>query len=169
LGAGVEPEAAMNPVLLKPTTDRSSQVVVLGRAQGVWSAAQFQDRKAQLLPLVLDALADLRSRFDVVLCEGAGSPAEINLLDGDIANLRIAADAGFRAIVVGDIDRGGVFASLYGTVALLPDRYRRVVGGFVINKLRGDPALLFGATADLEARTGIATLGVMPMLPPAVV
>src|SRR5207248_5688962 len=129
LAAGIEPDVAMNPILLKPTGERSSQVVVRGHPIGVMTAAEYHAAKPQLLGTVLDALADLRSRFDVVLCEGAGSPAEINLLDHDIANLRIAADAGFRAIVVGDIDRGGVFASLYGTVALLPDRYRRVVGG----------------------------------------
>jgi adenosylcobyric acid synthase len=97
-----------------------------------------------------------------VIVEGAGSPAEINLLDHDIVNLRIAAAAGLPAIVVGDIDRGGVFAALYGTVALLPDTYRTLVQGFVINKLRGDPALLFDATDDLERRTGVPTLGVLP-------
>jgi adenosylcobyric acid synthase len=133
------------------------------------TAAEYHAAKPELLGTVLDALADLRARFDVVLCEGAGSPAEINLLDHDIANLRVAAEAGLPAVVVGDIDRGGVFASLYGTVALLPPRYRRLVSGFIVNKLRGDPALLFDATADLEARTGVPTLGVLPMLPAAVV
>ena len=146
VAAGVEPEAAMNPVLLKPTSERSSQVVVRGVPAGVWSAAEFQDAKARLFPQVLEALADLRSRFDVVLCEGAGSPAEINLLDGDIVNLRLAVAADLPAIVVGDIDRGGVFAALYGTVALLPDELRATVKGFVINRFRGDPALLGGAT-----------------------
>jgi adenosylcobyric acid synthase len=165
LAAGIEPDVAMNPILLKPTGERSSQVVVRGHPIGVMTAAEYHAAKPQLLGTVLDALADLRSRFDVVLCEGAGSPAEINLLDHDIANLRIAAEAGFPAVIVGDIDRGGVFAALYGTVALLPDGYRRLVGGFVINKLRGDPGLLFDATAELEARTGVPTLGVLPMLP----
>jgi adenosylcobyric acid synthase len=169
LAAGIEPDVAMNPILLKPTGERSSQVVVRGHPIGVMTAAEYHAAKPDLLATVLDALANLRSRFDVVLCEGAGSPAEINLLDHDIANLRIAAEAGFPAVVVGDIDRGGVFASLYGTVALLPDYYRALVRGFVVNKLRGDPGLLFGATADLEARTGVPTLGVLPMLPAAVV
>ncbi len=165
LAAGIEPDVAMNPILLKPTAERESQVVVRGRPIGVMTAAEYHAAKPALLTTVLDALADLRARFDVVLCEGAGSPAEINLLDHDIANLRIAAEAELPAIIVGDIDRGGVFASLYGTMALLPDRYRRLVGGFVVNKLRGDPAMLFDATADLEARTGVPTLGVLPMLP----
>ena len=167
LAAGVEPETAMNPILLKPTTDRSSQLVVLGKAAGTWSAGDFQAKKADLLPVVLDALADLRSRFDVVLCEGAGSPAEINLLDGDIVNLRLGHEAGLPAVVVGDIDRGGVFAALYGTVALLPDDLRACVRGFIVNKLRGDPALLGRATDALEARCGVPTLGVIPMVPGA--
>jgi adenosylcobyric acid synthase len=162
VAAGLEPEVAMNPILLKPTADRTSQVIVLGRPIGVMSAIEYHEHKPQLLDLALDALADLRSRFDVVVCEGAGSPAEINLLDHDIVNLRIAHEAGLPAIVVGDIDLGGVFAALYGTVALLPDHYRDLVKGFVINKLRGDPALLLDGCAQLRARTGIPTLGVLP-------
>jgi adenosylcobyric acid synthase len=162
VAAGVEPEAALNPVLLKPTSDRSSQVVVMGRPVGVQSAAEYHATKRALFPVVLDALADLRRRFDVVICEGAGSPAEINLLDGDIVNLPLARAAGLPAIVVGDIDRGGVFASLYGTVAVLPDDLRATVRGFVVNKLRGDPALLGDACADLERRCGVPTLGVLP-------
>jgi len=169
LAAGVEPEVAMNPILLKPTGERSSQVVVEGRPIGVMTAAEYHAAKPELLPVVLDALTGLRRRFDVVLCEGAGSPAEINLLDHDVANLRIAAEAGLPAVVVGDIDRGGVFAALYGTVALLPEHYRRLVGGFIINKFRGDPALLFDGTDELQRRCGVPTFGVLPMLPPDVV
>src|SRR5258708_6500019 len=108
LAAGIDPEVAMNPILLKPTGERTSQVVVLGRPVGHMDAVEYHAAKPTLLPTVLDALADLRSRFDVVVCEGAGSPAEINLLDHDIVNLRVAAAAGMAAIVVGDIDRGGV-------------------------------------------------------------
>jgi adenosylcobyric acid synthase len=167
LAAGVEPEAAMNPVLLKPTAERASQVIVMGRAVGVQSARDYHDAKRQLLPVVLEALADLRSRYDVVICEGAGSPAEINLLDRDIVNLPLADAAGLPAIVVGDIDRGGVFASLHGTVELLPPHLRRLVRGFVINRLRGDPALLGDACADLERRSGVPTLGVIPHVPGA--
>jgi adenosylcobyric acid synthase len=111
---------------------------------------------------VLAALNRLRGRFDVVILEGAGSPAEINLLDGDLVNLWLANAAGIPALVVGDIDRGGVFASLFGTVTLLPDHLRRCVAGFVINKFRGDPALLTPGLVDLESRTGVPTLGVLP-------
>jgi adenosylcobyric acid synthase len=164
VAAGAEPEAAMNPVLLKPTGERHSQVVVRGRAVGVWSAAEYQRAKPELFGVVMDALGDLRRRYQVVVCEGAGSPAEINLLDGDIVNLRLARRAGLPAVVVGDIDRGGVFASLWGTVALLPDDLRALVRGFVINKFRGDPALLAGACEDLEGRCGVPTLGVIPLV-----
>jgi len=162
LAAGVEAEAAMNPVLLKPTGERTSQVVVMGRAHGELTTTDYQRTKDELAPVVLDALDDLRARYDVVICEGAGSPAEINLLDHDLANLPLANAVGLPAIVVGDIDRGGVFAALYGTVSLLPDHLRRHVEGFVINKLRGDPALLGDACAELERRCGVPTLGVLP-------
>jgi adenosylcobyric acid synthase len=162
--AGVAPEVAMNPVLLKPQSDRTSQVVVMGRPWKVLGAADYQRAKPALSGLVQQQLADLRARFDVVLCEGAGSPAEINLLDGDIVNLRVACQAGLPAIVVGDIDRGGVFAALYGTVALLPDDLRATVRGFVINKFRGDPAVLGTGPNELADRTGVPTLGVLPWL-----
>ena len=163
--AGIEPDVAMNPILLKPTGERASQVVVFGRPIGVMTAREYHDAKPRLLEEVLGALGDLRSRYDVVLCEGAGSPAEINLLDHDIVNLRIAHEAQIPAVLVGDIDLGGVFASLYGTVALLPDALRAHVRGFVINRLRGDPALLLDGCAQLRDRTGIPTLGVLPWIP----
>ncbi|HVF74348.1 MAG TPA: cobyric acid synthase [Acidimicrobiales bacterium] len=162
LAAGIEPEAAMNPILLKPTGERTSQVVVLGRPLAHMSAVEYHEHKPQLLQTVLDSLDDLRRRFDVVIVEGAGSPTEINLLDHDIVNLRLAHEADLPAIVVGDIDRGGVFAALYGTVALLPDHYRARVKGFVINKFRGDPALLGDGLAELERHCGVPTLGVVP-------
>jgi adenosylcobyric acid synthase len=163
--AGVEPEAAMNPVLLKPTGERESQVVVLGRPVATQSAADYHRRKLDLLPTVLGALASLRDRFDVVLCEGAGSPAEINLLDRDIVNLRIAHEAGLPAIVVGDINPGGVYAALYGTVALLPDHLRATVKGLVINKLRGDPGLLLDGNRQLsDLLGGVPVLGVIPWI-----
>ncbi len=162
MAARVEPEVAMNPILLKPTGDRTSQVIVDGKPSGHLTALEYQGRKPELLAGVLAALDDLRHRFDVVIAEGAGSPAEINLLAHDIVNLRIAKDAGLPAIIVGDIDRGGVFAALFGTVSLLPDDYRSLVRGFVINKFRGDPALLGDGLAELERRTGVPTLGVIP-------
>jgi len=162
--AGVGVEAAMNPVLLKPTSDRTSQVVVMGRPWAVLDAASFHRVKPDLEETVLGALAGLRRRHDVVVCEGAGSPAEVNLMDGDLVNLGLAVAADVPALVVGDIDRGGVFAHLYGTVALLPDARRRAVRGFILNKLRGDPSLLGDATTMLEQRCGVPTLGVVPYL-----
>jgi adenosylcobyric acid synthase len=163
--AGVVPEAAMNPILLKPATETASQLVVLGRPVAHLEAREYQERTATLLPVVLDALADLRRRFDVVVLEGAGSPAEINLVDRDLVNLRVAVAARAHALLVGDIERGGVFASLYGTVELLPPDQRACVGGFVINKLRGDPTLLRDGPAELGRRTGVPTLGVLPWVP----
>ncbi|MHB8438414.1 MAG: cobyric acid synthase [Acidimicrobiales bacterium] len=164
LAAGVEPETAMNPILLKPTGERTSQVVLNGMPIGHLDAVSYHERKPMLLPAVLEALAELRSRFDVVVAEGAGSPAEINLLEHDIVNLRVAEAAGLPALVVGDIDRGGVFAALYGTVALLPLNLRSLVRGFVVNKFRGDPALLRGGLEELERRCGVPTLGVVPWI-----
>ena len=165
VAAGAEPETAMNPVLLKPTSERSSQVIVMGHPLETQEAADYQRSRADLVGIVDHALADLRSRFDVVICEGAGSPAEINLLDDDLVNLGLAARAGLPAVVVGDIHRGGVFAHLFGTVAVLPEHLRRCVRAFVINMFRGDPALLGDAMEQLEARCGIPTLGVLPYLP----
>ncbi|MGH8975670.1 MAG: cobyric acid synthase [Acidimicrobiia bacterium] len=163
--AGIDPDVDMNPILLKPTGERTSQVVVLGRPAGHFDAVGYHAMKPALRQTVLDALERLRARFDVVVMEGAGSPTEINLLDGDLVNLWLAAAAGAPAVVVGDIDRGGVFAALYGTVALLPDDLRSCVRGFVINKFRGDAALLAPGLAELEARTGVPTLGVVPWTP----
>jgi adenosylcobyric acid synthase len=164
LAAGAPPEVAMNPILLKPTGERTSQVVVMGEPVGHLDAAAYHAEKPKLLATVLAACDDLRRRFDVVILEGAGSPAEINLLDHDIVNLRVADELDVPAVVVGDIDRGGVFAALYGTVALLPDRYRRLVRAFVINKLRGDPALLGDGVCQLESRAGVPVLGVLPFV-----
>ena len=160
--AGVEPEVAMNPVLLKPTSATDCQVVVMGKPIGTVSAAQYHDDKPAHVDIVLSALAELRARYDVVILEGAGGAAEINLLDRDIVNLSVAAAAGIRAVIVGDIDRGGVFAALHGTVSLLPPDQRGCVAGFVINKLRGDPNLLLDGAEQLERHSGVPTLGVLP-------
>ena len=160
--ARVRPEVAMNPVLLKPTGDRSSQVIVMGRPLGTMPAQQYYAAKQSLRPVVEEALSDLRSRFDVVVVEGAGSTAEINLLEHDTTNIALAHRAGLPAVLVGDIDRGGVFASLYGTIALLPEHFRARIGGYVINKFRGDPDLLTPGIDQLHELTGRPCYGVLP-------
>jgi adenosylcobyric acid synthase len=162
--ARVPPEAAMNPVLLKPGGDNSSQVVVLGKAVADVTASSYRPIKAALLDQVLDCLADLRSRFDVVVCEGAGSPTEINLRADDIANMGLATAADLPVLVVGDIDRGGVFPAFYGTVALMPPADQRLVAGFLVNKFRGDVGLLTPGLDELTRLTGRQTLGVLPWL-----
>jgi adenosylcobyric acid synthase len=162
--ARVEPEAAMNPVLLKPGSDTRSQVIVLGHAVAEWDATRYWDGHASLLPVVLDAFASLSSRFDAVICEGAGSPAEINLRDSDIVNLGFARAAGVPVVLVGDIDLGGVFASLVGTLAVLAPEDQALVAGFVMNKFRGDRSLLDPALDMLAERTRRPTLGVVPFV-----
>jgi adenosylcobyric acid synthase len=161
-GAGIEPEAVMNPVLLKPGTDSRSQVVVLGRPVGEMEAREYWDNKSSLLDVVVGAYRDLEARFDVVICEGAGSPAEINLRAFDIVNLGFARAVGAPVIVVSDIDRGGMFASLVGTLALLDAEDQAHVQGFVVNRFRGDRALLAPGLELLEEMTGRPTLGVLP-------
>ncbi len=162
--AGVEASVDMNPVLIKPTSDTGAQIVVKGKPFATMTAAEYHEHKPELFELVLASLKRLQREFDAVVLEGAGSPAEINLAASDIVNLRVAERAGLPAIVVGDIDPGGVFAALFGTVALLPPSQRDLVRGFVINKFRGDPALLGDGLADIERRCGVPVLGVLPML-----
>jgi adenosylcobyric acid synthase len=162
LACGLAPSVAFNPVLLKPGSDRSSQVVVRGRVDGTVSARSYQQRKAALLDVVTASLADLRARFDVVVCEGAGSPAEINLRAADIANMGLAQAADLPVVVVGDIDRGGVLAHLFGTLAVLAPADQARIAGFVVNKFRGDPTLLAPGLDQLAALTGRPTLGVLP-------
>ncbi|MGH3773672.1 MAG: cobyric acid synthase [Pseudonocardiaceae bacterium] len=159
---GIEPGVRLNPVLLKPGSDRCAQVVVLGRAEGTVSAVSYRHRKAELLDVVVNTLAALRADYEVVICEGAGSPTEINLRGTDIANMGLARAAGLPVLVVGDIDRGGVLAHLFGTVALLCPADQALVAGFVINKFRGDPGLLAPGLARLRALTGRRSYGVLP-------
>jgi adenosylcobyric acid synthase len=159
---GLEPSVAFNPVLLKPGSDRSSQVVVRGRVDGTVSARSYYARKAALLDVVGAELAGLRERYDVVVCEGAGSPAEINLRGSDIANMGLAQAAGLPVVVVGDIDRGGVLAHLFGTLAVLDAADQARIAGFVINKFRGDLSLLTPGLDRLRELTGRPTLGVVP-------
>jgi adenosylcobyric acid synthase len=160
--AGVAPEAAMNPVLIKPSGERHSQVVLMGKPHADATARSYQELKAGLREGVATALADLRSRYDVVVCEGAGSPAEINLRAGDLANMGLARSADIPVVVVGDIDRGGVFASMFGTLALLEPEDQALVAGFMVNKFRGDASILAPGLEQLRALTGRPTYGVLP-------
>jgi adenosylcobyric acid synthase len=165
LAAGVVPEVAMNPVLLKPGGDRQSHVVVMGRPAGEVSSADWTDGRMHLARAAHAAYDALAARFDVVVAEGAGSPTEINLRDGDYVNLGLARHAGIPAIVVGDIDRGGLFAAIHGTVALLEPADQALIAGFVVNKFRGDPALLAPGIDELTRLTGRPTYGVLPWHP----
>ena len=160
--AGIEPDARMNPVLLKPGSDTRTHVIVLGQPRDEVSAAEYRTHAQDLLKIALDSLDGLRAEYDVVICEGAGSPAEINLRDTDIANMGLARAAGLPVVVVGDIDRGGVFAALYGTLALLGPADQALVSGFIINKFRGDPGLLAPGLGMLTSLTGRPVLGVLP-------
>ncbi|MCA1739244.1 MAG: cobyric acid synthase [Actinobacteria bacterium] len=160
--AMVEPAAAMNPVLLKPSAERTTQVVVRGKAWATASARSYGGMKKELLPVVLESLEELRRRFEVVVCEGAGSPAEINLRENDLANMGLARAANLPVLLVGDIDRGGLFASLYGTLALLSPEDQQLVAGFLVNKFRGDPAVLAPGLTQMTALTGRPFLGTLP-------
>ncbi|HTX29464.1 MAG TPA: cobyric acid synthase [Streptosporangiaceae bacterium] len=160
--AGIEPTADMNPVLLKPGSDRRSQVVVLGHAETEADALGYRAHAPRLRQIALESLARLRARYDVVICEGAGSPAEINLRDTDVANMGLARAAGLPVIVVGDIDRGGVFAAMFGTLALLSPEDQALISGFVINKFRGAAELLDSGLTMLHELTGRPVYGVLP-------
>ena len=158
----VEPKVEMNPVLLKPEAEARSQVVVMGRPRAVQSAREYHTMKPAIWEEVTSALDTLREEYDVVVIEGAGSPAEINLKDSDIVNMRVARYAQAPVLLVGDIDRGGVFAQLVGTMVLLDPEEQALVKGHVINKFRGDPSLLTSGLDFLEERTGVPVAGVIP-------
>ena len=162
--AGVEPDVRMNPILLKPQSDTGSQVIVNGEVWGNMAAAEYYRRKPELLPCIRRAYESLAAQYDVVVIEGAGSPAEINLKENDIVNMGMARLARAPVLLVGDIDRGGVFASLYGTAALLEDWERRHLAGLIINKFRGDVALLRPGLTQIETLTGLPVVGVVPWL-----
>ncbi len=162
--AGVEPHVDMNPVLLKPSSQTGSQVIVLGRPVGHMSVKEYHAYQGEAWPMVTAALDRLRAANDLVVIEGAGSAAEINLRDQDIVNMRVAAYAGCPVLLVGDIDRGGVFASLVGHMEVFTPAERALVAAFVINKFRGDASLLDSGIVELLQRTGVPTLGVVPML-----
>ncbi len=160
--AGIEPSVHMNPVLLKPEAEARSQVIVLGKVTENLKASQYYDYTPYLLGIIEDSLKQLRSACDMVIIEGAGSPAEINLKEREIVNMRIARMAGAPVLLVGDIDRGGVFASIVGTLELLTGEERHLIKGFIINKFRGDLDLLKPGLQFLEERTGKPVLGVIP-------
>ena len=162
--AGMEPEACMNPVLLKPTSDRRSQVIVEGKAIGNMTAIEYHRYKPALRERIREIYESLEARVDCVVIEGAGSPAEINLRDGDIVNMSMARSADAPVILVGDIDLGGVFASLLGTVMLLTEEERNRVKGIIINKFRGDVKILEPGLRMLEDRIHIPVLGVVPWM-----
>ncbi|WP_433387121.1 cobyric acid synthase [Micromonospora sp. KLBMP9576] len=159
---GLAPDLRFNPVLLKPGSDLASQVVLLGEAVDTVTAGNFRELRPRLAATAYAALAELRAAYDVVICEGAGSPTEINLRAGDYVNMGLARHADLPTIVVGDIDRGGVFASMFGTVALLDPADQALIAGFVINKFRGDLGLLRPGLDMLRQVTGRPTYGVLP-------
>ncbi len=160
--AGVEPCAEMNPVLLKPEADSRAQVIVMGRVWRTLRAGEYYRHKRDLWPVVTAALDHLRQQYELVIVEGAGSPAELNLRESDIVNMAVARYAGAPVLLVGDIDRGGIFAQLLGTFWLLPPEEQVLVQGFVVNKFRGDPALFEQGVRILEERSGRPVLGVIP-------
>ncbi|HJU16521.1 MAG TPA: cobyric acid synthase [Stellaceae bacterium] len=161
------PSNDMNPVLLKPQSDTGAQIVLGGRLWGQASARAWRRLAPGLLPAVLAAFSRLAARADLVLVEGAGSPAEINLRDGDIANMGFAEAAQVPVVLIGDIERGGVIAQLVGTYALLSESERALLAGCIVNKFRGDPRLFDGGVAALGARTGLCCFGVVPYFAPA--
>ena len=162
--AGIAPNALMNPILLKPTTDVGSQVIVRGVAQGNMTAREYYRNKKALLPIVRETYEALAAQYDIIVIEGAGSPAEVNLREDDLVNMGMAAIADAPVLLVGDIDRGGVFAQLLGTIELLEPEEQARIQGLIINKFRGDKTILDPGLDILEARTGKAVLGVVPYL-----
>jgi adenosylcobyric acid synthase len=165
--ARTPPSVHMNPVLLKPQSETGAQVVVQGRVYGTAKAAAYQKMKPELMPFVLDSFARLRGEADIVLVEGAGSASEINLRAHDIANMGFAGAAGVPVVLIGDIDRGGVIASLAGTKAVIAPEDAAMVRGFLVNRFRGDPALFADGMAAIERATGWPPLGLVPFFPDA--
>ena len=160
--AGIAPDVRMNPILLKPTTDVGSQVIVAGQVQGNMRAMEYYRRKREFLPAVMEAYNSLASQYDIIVIEGAGSPAEINLKQEDIVNMGLAKLVDAPVLLVGDIDRGGVFAQLYGTVALLEEEERARIKGTIVNKFRGDRSILEPGIETLEKLCGVPVAGVIP-------
>lgn len=162
--AGIAPDVRMNPILLKPTSDCRAQVVLMGKALSDMEAQSYHQSKPRLMEIVEKAYRGLADEFDAIVIEGAGSPAEINLREGDLVNMGLAERVDAPVILVADIDRGGVFAAIYGTLALLPEDERGRIKGVIINKFRGDIALLTPGVDAIEKLTGVPVLGVMPFM-----
>ena len=162
--AGIEPSVIMNPILLKPTDDTGSQVIVNGRVIGNMEAREYFEYKKQLVPCIMHAYRELEGLADIIVIEGAGSPAEINLKENDIVNMGLAELVDAPVLLVGDIDRGGVFAQLLGTLELLDDSERKRVKGLIINKFRGDRSILEPGIKMLEKRCGVPVAGVVPFM-----
>ena len=162
MAAGVEPSVRMNPILLKPTTDMGTQVIVQGQVVGNMRAMEYYRRKREYIPAILEAYNSLASEYDIIVIEGAGSPAEINLKQEDIVNMGLAKLVDAPVLLVGDIDRGGVFAQLYGTVALLEEDEQKRIKGTVVNKFRGDRSILEPGIRILEELCGVPVAGVIP-------
>ena len=162
--AGIEPSVLMNPILLKPTGDTGSQVIIMGKAQGNMTAADYHEYKPLLRGRILRAFEELERAHEIIVIEGAGSPAEINLRQNDIVNMGVAEMTDSPCLLIGDIDRGGVFASLYGTILLLSEEERARIKGIIINKFRGDVGLLKPGLSELEALTGVPVIGVVPYI-----
>ena len=160
--AGIQPDVRMNPILLKPTTDVGSQVIVNGQVQGNMRAMEYYRRKREFIPAVMEAYNSLAQEYDIIVIEGAGSPAEINLKATDIVNMGLAELVDAPVLLVGDIDRGGVFAQLYGTIALLEPREQQRIKGTIVNKFRGDRAILQPGIDILEKICGVPVAGVIP-------
>ena len=160
--AGIEPDVRMNPILLKPTTDVGSQVIVNGQVQGNMRAMEYYRRKREFIPAVMEAYNSLAQEYDIIVIEGAGSPAEINLKATDIVNMGLAELVDAPVLLVGDIDRGGVFAQLYGTIALLEPQEQQRIKGTIVNKFRGDRAILQPGIDILEKICGVPVAGVIP-------
>lgn len=160
--AGIEPDVRMNPILLKPTTDVGSQVIVNGQVQGNMRAMEYYRRKREFIPAVMEAYNALDQEYDIIVIEGAGSPAEINLKATDIVNMGLAELVDAPVLLVGDIDRGGVFAQLYGTIALLEPQEQQRIKGTIVNKFRGDRAILQPGIDILEKICGVPVAGVIP-------
>lgn len=165
--ARIDPTVHMNPILLKPETERGAQVIVQGRRHATMTARDYFANRGQFLPAILDSFAKLASGADLIIVEGAGSPAEVNLRDGDLANMGFAAAANVPALLIGDIHRGGVIASIIGTFAVLQPADRNRIKGFLINKFHGDSALFYEGQKFLERETGTPCLGIVPHFPAA--